>query len=189
MPWSDSLPISSVFRLPVLARCPDTLHSTGGRQEPLEAQLASQRPEASQSRSQISSKPMSANDAQWPIQAAGGRLIPHPMYIFLHAQSEPSARPPSPKMIACPAPKIPSKSPSALQVECLARHQRACIVPRRNHISISPSAMASRCLAVLAFLLLIRRFLAPLASGSPLTGVAVPEGLLPSSKCPSPAAS
>lgn len=50
--------------------------------------------------------------------------------------------------------------------------------------SISPSAMASRCFVVLAFLLPPFRFFAALGSGS--TGVAVPEALLPSSKWPSP---
>ena len=52
-------------------------------------------------------------------------------------------------------------------------------------MSISPSAMASRCFVVLAFLLPLLRFLAAFASPAS-TGVAVPEGLLPSSKWPSP---
>ena len=49
-----------------------------------------------------------------------------------------------------------------------------------------PSAMASLCLAVLAFLLMAFRF--PGAAGSATSiGVAAPDGLLlPSSKCPSP---
>lgn len=51
-----------------------------------------------------------------------------------------------------------------------------------------PSAMASLCFAVLAFLLM--PFLLPGAAGSGTSiGVAAPEGLLlPSSKCPSPVA-
>ena len=64
-----------------------------------------------------------------------------------------------------------------------------CTPPKTNeyYISISPSAMASRCFVVLAFLPPPFRFLPARPSVGSTTGVAVPEACL-SSKWPSPVA-
>jgi hypothetical protein len=57
----------------------------------------------------------------------------------------------------------------------------------RLEAQIWPSATASRCLAVFAFLdMPLRRFPGPGAPSMAETGVAAPLGLLLSSKCPSP---